>query len=206
MKGLSNDMEWEFQFLDWIQAHLRSGLMDTVMPFITSLGAAGWLQILVALLMFIPRRTRKYAHVAAIALLIGLLLCNIVIKPMVARIRPYDVQQMALLIRAPSDFSFPSGHTQASFAVATALLMWKKRYGIPAMLLACCIAFSRMYLYVHYPTDVLAGIFIGVTDAFIGLWICNRLFRNKPWDGCQGALPQQTESETETERSVSDAG
>ena len=186
-------MEWEFQVLDWMQENLRGSVMDFIMPIITSLANGGWFWILVTLLMFIPRRTRKYAHVAAIALLLGVFIGNWIIKPLVARIRPYDVQQIALLIKAPTDFSFPSGHTQASFAVATPILMWKKRFGIPAILLACCVAFSRMYLYVHYPTDILGGLFSGVLYAFIGLWICNRLFRGKPWDGCQPtALPDQS--------------
>ncbi len=180
-------MEWEFALLDWIQTHLRCGFLDKVMPVITALANKGILWIAVTLLMFVPRRARKYAHVAAFALLLGLLCSNVIIKPLVARIRPYDVQQIVLLIREPNDFSFPSGHTLASFAVATALCMWKPRLGIPALILAVLIAFSRMYLYVHYPTDVLVGIVLGVGFAFLSLAIANRMFRNKPWDGCAGA-------------------
>lgn len=184
-------MEWEFDLLNWMQNHLRSGVMDTVMPVVTFLGNGGWFWIVLTLLGFIPKRTRKYAHVAAIALLLCLICGNLILKPLIARTRPYDIQQIALLVKAPTDYSFPSGHTQASFAVATSIFMWKKRFGIPALLLAACIAFSRMYLFVHYPTDVLAGIFFGVSFAFIGLFIANRLFRNKTWDGCPGAdLPQ----------------
>lgn len=181
-------MEWEFALLDWMQTHLRSGLLDSIMPVITALANKGIFWIAVTLIMFIPRRTRKYAHVAAFALLLGLLCTNMIIKPLVARIRPYDVREILLLIKAPTDYSFPSGHTQASFAVATSLCMWKRKIGIPALLLAALIAFSRMYLYVHYPTDILVGLIFGVGFAFVGLAIANRLFRNKPWDGCAGAV------------------
>ena len=94
---------------------------------------------------------------------------------------------LQLLVKAPTDFAFPSGHTQASFAAATAICMWKRQWGIPALTLATLVAFSRMYLYVHYPTDVLAGILFGVGYALIALAICNKIFRKKTWDGCEGA-------------------
>lgn len=180
-------MEWEFSLLDWIQNHLRGDVMDTAMSAATFLGNGGWFWIAVTLLGFIPRRTRKYAHVAAIALLMHLILCNFVLKPLIARLRPFQIQAVELLIKEPSDFSFPSGHTQAAFSVATAICMWRRRYGIPALILASVIAFSRMYLYVHYPTDIVAGILFGVAFAFVGLAVSDRLFRNKPWDGCAGA-------------------
>ena len=125
-------MEWEFDLLNWMQNHLRSGVMDTVMPVVTFLGNGGWFWIVLTLLGFIPKRTRKYAHVAAIALLLCLICGNLILKPLIARTRPYDIQQIALLVKAPTDYSFPSGHTQASFAVATSIFMWKKRFGIPS--------------------------------------------------------------------------
>lgn len=177
-------MDWEFTLLDWIRQNLRSDFLDTVMPVITSLGHLGLFWIILTLLLFIPRRTRKYAHIAAIGLLLGLIVGNGILKPLIARIRPYDIRPAALLIQAPTDYSFPSGHTQASFSAALPIFMWKKRVGIFALILALLIAFSRMYLYVHYPTDVLAGMLLGILYAVIGLLIANRLFRGKPWDGC----------------------
>ena len=181
-------MDWEFTVLDWIQSNLRCGFLDTVMPIVTFLADGGWFWIALTLLGFIPKRTRKYAHVAAIALILCLLCGNVILKPLIARIRPYDVNtamQSMLLVKAPDDFSFPSGHTQASFAVATSICFWKRQWGIPALILAVVIAFSRMYLYVHYPTDVLAGFCFGVVFAFVGLLLCDKLFRGrKQWDGC----------------------
>ena len=94
---------------------------------------------------------------------------------------------MQLLVKPPTDFAFPSGHTQASFAAATSICMWSRKWGIPALCLAALIAFSRMYLYVHYPTDIIGGLISGVAYAFLALAICNKLFRKKTWDGCEGA-------------------
>ena len=109
----------------------------------------------------------------ALALLTGLLVCNVVMKPLFARMRPYDYQLLfhdrviPLLIEAEKDFSFPSGHTIASFEAATALFLRHKKLGIPALILAGLIAFSRLYLYVHYPTDVLTSVILGIGIAFL---------------------------------------
>ncbi len=190
-------MAWEFTFLDWIQTHMQSGMLDRVMPFITFFGSGGWFWIVLTLAGLAYKPTRKYAHVAAIALILYLLCGNLLMKPLIGRIRPFAVNTaVTLLIEAPSDFSFPSGHTQASFAVAAAVFMWKKRWGIAALLFAALIAFSRMYLYVHYPTDVLGGLIFGVGYALAGLLICDKLFRGKKdWDGCEPRrLPVQKEN------------
>ncbi len=182
-------MDWEFALLDGIQSTLKCGFMDDFMPIITKFGDGGIFWIAVTLLMFIPKKTRKYAHVAAIALLFCVICGNVILKPLVARIRPYDVKlvmKSLLLVKAPTDYSFPSGHTQASFAVACSICYWNRKWGIPALILAAMVAFSRMYLYVHYPTDVLAGLCFGIGFSLIGLLICNKLFRGKKeWDGCQ---------------------
>ena len=180
-------MDWEFAFLNWIQTNLKCAFLDTVMPLITKLGDAGIFWIAVTLLMLAVRRTRKYGHAAAFALSFGLVIGNCLLKPLIARVRPYDIQTaVSLLISAPTDFSFPSGHTQASFAVATVIFLWNKRVGTVALITAALVAFSRMYLYVHYPTDVLAGLLFGVTFALVGNLSANRLFRGKKeWDGCR---------------------
>jgi undecaprenyl-diphosphatase len=79
-----------------------------------------------------------------------------------------------LLIEAPTDYSFPSGHTIASFEAATVLLIRHKKWGIMAMVLAVLIAFSRLYLYVHYPTDVLSSIVLGIGIAFAANYFVNQ--------------------------------
>lgn len=169
-------MEWilnfDFTILDWIQLHLRNEVLDTVMPLITMLGDHGLFFVVVGVLLLCFRRARRCGVFLLLALLVGLLICNITLKPLIARIRPYDLKPgIDLLIEAPSDFSFPSGHTNASFVFATVIFCVNKKWGIGAFILATLIAFSRLYLYVHYPTDVLGGILCGV---FVG-WITVRL-------------------------------
>ena len=105
----------------------------------------------------------------AVSLLLEVLCCNVILKPLVARVRPFDVNTaVQLLIARPTDFSFPSGHTGASFAVVSALYFSKNRLWMPSLILAMLIAFSRLYLYVHYPSDVLAGALIGIMAGWFG--------------------------------------
>lgn len=169
--------QYDLPILDWIQANLRSDLLDAVMPIITYFGEGGifWIACAV-ILMFLPRQ-RKAGISMGLALLMGLILCNLTLKPMVMRMRPYDYQlehfgvEIALLIEAQHDYSFPSGHTIASFEACAALMYYNKKLGIPATILACLIAFSRLYLYVHYPTDVLTSIVLGVFLGLLATWI-----------------------------------
>ena len=173
---------FDLPILDWIAANLRCPFLDAVMPVITLLGDAGifWIAIAVVLLFF--PKTRKVGLGMGAALIIGLLVCNVTLKPLIARIRPYDYQlehfgvTIKLLIEAQHDFSFPSGHTIASFEAATVLLIHNKKAGIPAMILACLIAFSRLYLYVHYPTDVIASVILGICFGILGNWLVQKGF------------------------------
>ena len=172
---------FDLPILDWIAANLWCPFLDTVMPAITLLGDAGifWIALAVALLLF--PKTRRVGLGMAFALLMGLLLCNLMLKPLCQRPRPYDYQYevfgklIPLIIERQHDFSFPSGHTIASFEAAGVIALNNKRWGIAALVLACLIAFSRLYLYVHYPTDVLASIVLGFALAFLGNWISHRI-------------------------------
>ena len=173
---------FDLPILDWIQANLQSGFMDFIMPIITVFGDAGifWIACAV-ILLFIPKY-RKAGLSMGVALLLGVVVCNITMKPLFQRIRPYDYQEqflntvIPLLVDRQHDFSFPSGHTIASFEACTALMLRDKRLGIPATLLAILIAFSRLYLYVHYPTDVITSVFLGIAFGCLGTWIVNRLW------------------------------
>lgn len=163
-------MSIEFTILDFIQNNLRTPIGDIIMPFISSFGDGGKIWIIIAVVLLIKPDTRKAGGTVLLAIGIDVVLCNGILKPMIARIRPCDVNTaIHLLVPRPDDFSFPSGHTAASFAAASALYFeGVKRLCKPAFLLAVLIAFSRLYLYVHYPTDVLAGIAIGVLAGFAG--------------------------------------
>lgn len=162
--------EFELKILDFIREHLTCRFLDAVMPVVTRLADGGAIWIVVAILLLLFRRTRKTGASVAVALLIGLIVGNLILKNAFGRIRPYDLNTgIEILVARLSDYSFPSGHTLASFEAATVLMLRDKRIGIPALILAVLIAFSRLYLYVHYPSDVLAGILLGV---LIGALAC----------------------------------
>ena len=162
----------ELNILDWFQT-LHTPFLDKLMVFITSLGNAGIIWIVMTIVFFLIPKMRKTGAVMAAALIIDLLLCNVILKNLVARTRPYDVNTgVQLLVSRLHDYSFPSGHTAASFASVTALyLAGEKRLGIAALVIAVLIAVSRLYLYVHYPTDVLGGILFGCISGWIGYHI-----------------------------------
>lgn len=179
---------FDLPILDWIQAHLQSGFMDFIMPIITIFGDAGIFWIAWAVLLLLFPKTRKTGLGMGIALLLGVVICNIILKPAVARPRPYDMQEelgvmIKLLVERQHDFSFPSGHTIASFEASVVLLRNSKKMGIPAFILAILIAFSRMYLYVHYPTDVIVSVILGTLFAFIGDAVAKRIPLPEPKKG-----------------------
>lgn len=154
-------MAWEWNILNGIQ-ELQSPLMDSLMLFFTRLGDDGFIWILIAIFLLFTKKYRKYGVILLLALLAGLIIGNGIIKNLVGRARPSWEQTLPLLIENPTDFSFPSGHTQSSFIAATVLALTNKKWALWAYPLAALIAFSRLYLMVHFPTDVLGGIFIGV--------------------------------------------
>ena len=168
---------FDLPILDWIARVFRCAFMDKVMPIITIFGDDGIFWIACAVILILIPKYRKAGLSMGLALLMGLIVCNITLKPLVGRIRPYDYQlehfgvQIKLLVESMHDFSFPSGHTIASFEAATALLIHNKKLGTPAMILAVLIAFSRLYLYVHYPTDVLASVVLGIGLAFLAAFL-----------------------------------
>ena len=176
MLALLNQLAVSFDLpiLDWIQAHLQCGFLDFIMPIITLFGEGGIFWIAWAVVMLCIPKYRKTGLGMGIALLMGVLICNVTLKPLVQRPRPYDFQEeqfgivIDLLINKQHDFSFPSGHTIASFEAAIVLLLNDKRLGIPATILAVLVSFSRLYLYIHYPTDVIFSVFAGTLFAFIG--------------------------------------
>lgn len=159
----------DFAILDWIQENLRCGILDSVMKAITSLGDGGKIWVICTVVLLLIPRTRKAGLAMALALALNVLFCNVLLKPLVARPRPCDVNPaVQLLIERPLDYSFPSGHTASSFAAAFALYFSGKKLWIPVTILAGLIGFSRLYLYVHYPSDVLAGALIGVMLGWLG--------------------------------------
>ena len=151
------------------------------MPIITKLGDAGILWILSAINLICFKKTRKTGITVGAALLLGVIFGNLILKPLVARVRPYNLNEaIELLIPSLTDYSFPSGHTLASFEAAGVLMICdRKRFGYAALAVAVVIAFSRLYLYVHYPTDVLAGVVLGLLFAFISYKVVNLAYKKR---------------------------
>jgi len=166
------NMAFEFEILNFFQ-ELHTPVLTWIMRAASRLGDVGFIWILLAVILLLIPKTRKIGMLVSVALILDVITCNLILKPLVARTRPYDVNTaIELLIAAPKDFSFPSGHTAASFAAVSALWFAKeKKFWIPALVLAVLIAFSRMYFYVHYPTDVLGGALLGILCG----WMADKL-------------------------------
>lgn len=138
------------------------------MPPLSSLADAGTIWIILAFVLLFFKRTRRSGITVGVSLIMSLLCANIILKPLVARIRPYDVNtDVVLLIKRFTDYSFPSGHTLASFCAAGSLMFTNRRLGYPALVLASLIALSRLYLYVHYPSDVITSVLLGLLFAYL---------------------------------------
>ncbi|MBO4882727.1 MAG: phosphatase PAP2 family protein [Lachnospiraceae bacterium] len=166
-------MPWDGQFLIWLQENVRNDVLTPIMKLITHLGDKGIFWILLAIVLLFFKKTRPLGIMAGIALVFSVLINNVLIKPNVGRIRPYEVVDgLKLLIERQDDPSFPSGHSGASFAAAVVFLVkGPKKLGIPAIIMAALIAFSRLYVGVHYPTDVICGIITGTCCAIISFMI-----------------------------------
>ena len=170
---------FEASIVLWIQENLRVSFLNPIVTAITSLGNAGIFWIILTLVLLVFKKTRRIGLCCAFALIIDVLAVNVVLKPLVARARPYAVLEIIVpLGHLSRDFSFPSGHSAASFACAWALYKTAPRkYGVCALVLATLIALSRLYVGVHYPTDVIGGILIGIAVGELGFRTGSRLFK-----------------------------
>ena len=161
----------------WIQEHLRGPVLDAVVSFYTTLGNAGILFLVLAGVLLCFRRTRKAGALALGAIVIGFLCTNVVLKHLVGRPRPWlDVPGLTALVAEHDPNSFPSGHTCAAFAAGlawagTCSARWAR---IAAVVSAVCMGLSRLYVGVHYPSDVLAGALVGSLAALAALALARR--------------------------------
>ncbi len=158
--------------LFYILEHFHTPVLDRFMIFVTSLGNSGIIWIAITFLMLLNRKTRLCGILLTCSLLLELLLCDGIIKPFIGRERPFTrFPDVELLIKKPGSYSFPSGHTMSSFAAASVIVYSFKHAGIPALILACLIGFSRIYLFCHYPSDVLCGAVFGTALAIMVILI-----------------------------------
>ena len=172
-------MSLDWSILHWIQNTLTCPALDFLMPKITLLGNGGMVWLLASGVLICTKKYRRQGVILLGGLAIGVLAGNVMLKNLIARPRPCWLDNsVRLLIANPTDYSFPSGHTLSSVIAATILTKADRRFGYAAIPLAALIAFSRLYLYVHFPSDVLAavvlGIVIGELTARYGTRIINR--------------------------------
>lgn len=168
----SESKSWEETFLLYLQDNVRTDFVSPIMRFFSFLGNSGWFWIVLCFALLIYKPTRPIGIIAAASLLISACICNGLLKVIVDRTRPYDaIEELELIAKLPNDSSFPSGHSNASFAVACAVT-WclskeKKWIGCILITVAAIIAFSRLYVGAHYPTDVIAGILLGMGTSVV---------------------------------------
>ena len=187
-------MSWDAGFLLYIQEYIRSDFLNSIMKVLTHSGDKGILLIVLILAFLIIPRTRAIGIMSTISIVIEALLNNVLLKNLIARTRPYDeIEGLVNLVGKQSDYSFPSGHTGAAFAVAGAMLV-VALFGLPMIektgefkredpsltfklisviliMYATLLAFSRMYVGVHYPTDVLCGLLLGLGTSAVAYLI-----------------------------------
>ncbi len=166
-------MNWEFQILDGIQQMACPGL-DAFFAWLSPLFDWGLPWFVLAGILLCRRKTRKEGLCVLFALLAELAVVSIGIKPLVGRLRPCALREVALLVPCPGSASFPSGHTAQAFALSSALYYSHSKCFVPAVLLAAVLAFSRLYLYVHFPTDVLAGVMVGWGCGWLAAALCRK--------------------------------
>lgn len=157
----------EFKILYFLQS-VHAPWLDVFMQYITYLGDHGFIWILFGIVFLCYKKTRKIGICLLLSLGVGFLLGNMVLKNMIARQRPCWIDnQILLLIPNPRDYSFPSGHSLAAFEGSVSIWLYHRRWGMWFLFLAVLIAFSRLYLFVHFPTDVLGGITLGTIIAIL---------------------------------------
>lgn len=168
----------DFAVLEFIQDKLRCGFLDAVMPLITHLGDKGIIWLITAAVLLCFREYRRCAVTLLLGLLAGVIIGNLIMKNIFDRSRPCWLEPVEnMLVAVPKDYSFPSGHTMSSTIAAAVLMLRDRRIGVTAAVLAVLIAFSRLYLYVHFPTDVLGGAAAGIAVAFGASWCTEKAFR-----------------------------
>lgn len=172
MFELIQNLDWSV--LHWIHNTLQGGAMDFLMPKITALGNGGAIWVAAATAMTISKKYRKNGIALFAALGVGVLVGNVCLKHLVARPRPCWLEQIPLLIANPTDYSFPSGHTLSSVIGAFLLTATNRTWGWVAIPLAALIGFSRLYLFVHFPSDVLTSVVLGLGIGAVSVGVMRR--------------------------------
>ena len=175
MPDFLQNLDWAV--LHWIHNTFECGFLDFVLPKITALCNHGEIWIITALILLCTKKYRKYGVFMAVGLLLGLLIGNVCLKPWIARMRPYWLNPtIVILVPNLTDFSFPSGHALSSAIAATVLVFANKKFALWAVPLTIIMAFSRLYLMVHFPSDVLAGLILGFVIGCVTVFFGRKLY------------------------------
>lgn len=170
---------FDYAILDMFQ-QIHTDVLTVLFRVFTWIGEGGAIWIILGMLLLVQKDQRKYGMIVLLSLILCLIFVNGVLKNAVVRPRPcWRHLEVEMLISVPTDFSFPSGHTASSLAAAVSIAYWNRRYGIAAIALACGIAASRMYFFVHYPTDILAGAICGSLMGVLSIVIVEAVLANK---------------------------
>lgn len=167
-------MDWitqvDLSILHMIVQYLHAPWLDLGMAWFTKLGNSGAIWLALGIGLSLTKEYRTVGMAMLLALVMGMVICHFAIKPMVGRLRPFLVDpSFHLVIKPPTGYSFPSGHTWSSFAAVAVAMMHRLKGRYIILLAAVVMAFSRLYLTVHYPTDILGGIIIGLFLGYISV-------------------------------------
>ena len=168
----------ELQLLEWIQM-FRTEFLDSFFKIYTTIGNRGEIWFAIILLTALNKKTRYLSIVAICALLIEVVTIEGILKPIFMRPRPFVTHPIDILIPIPHGSSFPSGHSASSFAVASVYLFGKYKHRISIFILASLMAFSRLYLFVHYPSDVLVGSILGLIIGAATYYILEKKLKSR---------------------------
>lgn len=183
MEFFNNFLNFDLSVFQWIQS-IQNPVLNVIFKVITTLGDSGIIFILLGLVLLCTKKYRKAGVAVIVALLVMEVGNNLILKELFARPRPFnleydwwnEVYKFPEIVSRPSSYSFPSGHTSSAFAATIAVLWYDRKIGIPATVFAFIMGFSRIYVQVHYCTDVLAGALVGVVYALLGVLIAKYLF------------------------------
>ena len=151
-----------------------SPMLDAPMLFFTCIATHAALWLVLAFMMTCSVRYRKVGIAVIVVVAASYVIVDLILKPIVDRPRPFELFDLQLIVDPPTTSSFPSGHTASSFAAAASIFYYNRRCGIPAFLIASAVGISRVYLCVHWPSDVVIGALVGIVIAYAAIWFMGR--------------------------------
>lgn len=171
---------FDFPILYFIQENMVNPILNSIMLFFTHLGEFGIIWFLISIIMIFNKKYRRCGILMICSMALAFILGEICIKNVVCRVRPcYQDTTINMLIEKPKGYSFPSSHSSTSFAMMSASIYYNRKLGFALLPIALIICFSRLYLFVHFPSDVIGGALLGTLSAVIVLLIYNFFIKDK---------------------------